>query len=203
MNILFVDDHTLFREGFKIMLERCWDMPLHIVEVSTAEKGLEAAAQASFDVIFLDMGLPGGLGGIDCLRAFRLAQPDASLVVVSATEGAQVVRQAMQCGAQGYIPKSVDSDTLRDALQRILDGEIYVPEPPTPSDEGESLEALLTPRQAEVLAELCAGRTNREIGEYLAMSDDTVRAHVTAVLKRLDVRSRTEAVLLAKRKGWF
>lgn len=202
MNILFVDDHALFREGFKLMLERCWNMPLHVVEAATAESGLEAAAQEAFDVIFLDMGLPG-LGGIDCLRAFRLAQPEAGLVVISATEGAQVVRQALQCGAQGYIPKSADSATLREALQRILDGEIYVPEPPVPGGGGEGLEEVLTPRQVEVLAELCAGRTNREIADHLEMSDDTVRAHVTALLKRLDVRSRTEAVLLAKRRGWF
>ncbi len=202
MKILFVDDHALFREGFKLMLARCWDLPLEIIEVASAESGLDAAAEQAFDVIFLDMGLPG-LGGIDSLRAFRLAQPDASLVVISATEGAQVVRQAMQCGAQGYIPKSADSGVLREALARILDGEIYTPEPSAQHDTGDTLEALLTPRQAEVLAELCAGRTNREIGDYLAMSEDTVRAHVTALLKRLDLRSRTEAVLLAKRRGWF
>ncbi len=202
MHILLVDDHSLFREGFKLVLERCWSMPLHIVEAGTAENGLAAAAQEAFDVIFLDMGLPG-LGGIDCLRAFRHAQPNASLVVISAIEGAQVVRRALQCGAQGYIPKSADSATLREALQRILDGEVYAPERPATGGEGGNLEALLTPRQAEVLAELCAGRTNREIAECLGMSDDTVRAHVTAVLKRLGVRSRTEAVLLAKRRGWF
>lgn len=202
MNILLVDDHSLFREGFKLMMERCWRMPLHIVEAGTAEDGLEEAAREAFDVIFLDMGLPG-LGGIDCLRAFRTAQPNASLVVISAIEGAQVVRQALQCGAQGYIPKSVDSATLREALQRILDGEVYVPELSATGGEGGSLDDILTPRQAEVLAEICAGRTNREIAEYLGMSDDTVRAHVTAVFKRLDVRSRTEAVLLAKRRGWI
>lgn len=201
MNILFIDDHALFRAGFKLMLERCWNMPLHIVEASTAEIGLEAAAREAFDVIFLDMGLPG-LEGIDCLQAFRIAQPNASLVVISATEGSPVIRQAMQCGAQGYIPKSADGAALHDALQRILDGEIYVPSSSMKEDSGANLEDILTPRQAEVLLELCAGHSNKTIADRLSMSDDTLRAHVSAVLKRLDVRSRTEAVLLAKRRGW-
>jgi len=202
MNILLVDDHALFREGFKLMLQRCWTMPLHVVEAATAEIGLEAAAHTRFDVIFLDMGLPG-LGGIEGLCAFRQAQPEAGLVVLSATEGTQAIRQALRYGAQGYIPKSADSATLREALQRILDGEIYEPPPAMPGGEGGEIEAILTPRQIEVLAELCAGRTNREMGAHLTMGDDTVRAHVTALLKRLGVRSRTEAALLAKRRGWF
>lgn len=203
MNILLIDDHALFREGFKLMLERCWDMPYHIVEVGTAEAGLEAVRHDTFDVIFLDMGLPG-LGGMEGLRAFRRAQPTAALVVISAIEGSEIVRQALLLGAQGYIPKSADSETLRDALKRILDGEVYVPEvDTTPAGNAPRIEELLTPRQIEVLAEICAGRPNREIAEYLGMSDDTVRAHATALFRRLGVRSRTEALLLAKRRGWF
>lgn len=203
MNILLIDDHALFREGFKLMLARVLPDGVRMVEAGSAEAGLAAAAGESFDLVFLDLGLPG-LGGLDGLRAVRRQCPDACLVVLSAVDGSEVVRQALFYGAQGYIPKTIAVDEMRVAVRRILDGEVYAPthaidEPNSP----ERLDQKLTARQVEVLAELCAGRSNREIGDYLGMSENTVRVHVSAIFRELGVRSRTEAVLLAKRKGLF
>lgn len=202
MNILLVDDHALFRGGFKLMLAKLWDAPPRVVEASSAEAGIAAAGQQEFDLIFLDLGLPG-LEGIDGLRAFRRTCPTTCLVVWSAVDGAEVVRQALLYGAQGYIPKSVSAEVMEDALHQILGGRVYVPANLAAADGGERLDDLLTTRQVEVLAELCAGRANREIGDQLGMSDNTVRAHVSAIFRQLGVRSRTEAVLMAKRKGVF
>jgi two-component system, NarL family, nitrate/nitrite response regulator NarL len=184
------------------MLAKILEVVPRFVEVGSVEAALDMTADATFDLIFLDLGLPG-LGGLDGLRAIRQKLPTACVVVLSAVEGAEMVRQALLYGAQGYIPKTVSAEEMKRALQQILDGQIYRPVDHA-ADNGETrLDEVLTTRQTEVLAELCAGRSNREISEYLGMSENTVRAHVSATFRQLDVRSRTEAVLLAKRKGLF
>lgn len=203
MNILLIDDHALFREGFKLMLGRILPGDHRIVETGSAEAGLAAAVGDNFDLIFLDLGLPG-LGGLDGLQAMRRQCPDSCLVVLSAVDGSEVVRQALVFGAQGYIPKTIAVEEMSLAVHRILDGQVYVPNRQTVSaDCTDRLDEKLTSRQVEVLAELCAGRSNREIAEYLGMSENTVRVHVSAIFRELGVHSRTEAVLLAKRKGLF
>lgn len=203
MNILLIDDHALFREGFRLMLGRSLPNAHSVVESGSAEAGLALAAKETFDLIFLDFGLPG-LGGLDGLRAFRQQCPDACLVVLSAVDGNEVVRQALFFGAQGYIPKTIAAEEMREALRRILEGQVYAPcHGSGETADAERLDQKLTSRQVEVLAELCAGRSNREIGDYLGMSENTVRVHVSAIFRELGVRSRTEAVLLAKRKGLF
>lgn len=199
MRILLVDDHALFREGFKLMLARLWDEPPVVVEVGSAEAGLAAVGGQEFDLIFLDLGLPG-LEGIDGLRAFRRACPATCLAVLSGVDGADTVRQALLYGAQGYIPKSVSAQVMEDALREILAGRIYAPATAAQAG-GERIDALLTARQAEVLSEVCAGRQNRGIADHLGMSENTVRAHLAAIFRQLGVRSRTEAALMAKRKG--
>lgn len=203
MNILLIDDHALFREGFRLMLGRLLPNAHEVIESGSAEAALALAEKAAFDLVFLDLGLPG-LGGLDGLRAIRRQCPDACLVVLSAVDGSEVVRQALFFGAQGYIPKTIAAEEMREALRRILDGQVYAPRHDSgePADS-ERLDHKLTSRQVEVLAELCAGRSNREIGDYLGMSENTVRVHVSAIFRELGVRSRTEAVLLAKRKGLF
>lgn len=201
MNILLVDDHALFREGFKLLLGRLWTDAPRVVEAGSAEAGLAAAEEQDFDLVFLDFGLPG-LDGLDGLRAFRKRCPETCLVVLSAVDGAEVVRQALLYGAQGYIPKATSPEAMQEALRQILDGKVYAPPSAGPAG-GERLDQALTARQVEVLAELCAGRSNREIAEQLGMSENTVRVHVSALFRQLGVRSRTEAVLLAKRKGLF
>lgn len=200
MNILLIDDHALFRQGFKLMLDKLWDTPPTVVEAGSVEAGIAATQGRAFDLIFLDLGLPG-LNGIEGLQALRQVQRTTSVVVLSAIDGAEIVRQALLYGAQGYIPKTVGADEMATALRRILDGQIYVPPNLASAEGGHRLDDQLTPRQVEVLAELCAGRTNREIAEQLGMSENTVRAHVSAIFRQLGVRSRTEAVLMAKRKG--
>lgn len=203
MNILLIDDHALFREGFKLMLGRVLPDTPRVVEAGSAEAGLAATGREDFDLIFLDMGLPG-LGGLDGLRALRNQCPATCVVVLSAVDGSEVVRQALLYGAQGYIPKTIAAEEMREALNQILAGRVYSPESAREeTGSAERLDQKLTSRQIEVLAELCAGKSNREIGDYLGMSENTVRVHVSAIFRELGVRSRTEAVLLAKRKGLF
>ena len=198
MKILLVDDHALFRDGFRLMLERSLQVPVCVVEAGSAENGLEAARHQCFDLIFFDLGLPG-LHGMEGLRAFRQAHPETALVVLSAIANADTVHEALQSGVQGYIPKTVSVAVMNEALEQILAGEIYAPHLTTYRD---AACAPLTGRQLEVLSALCVGLSNREIAQHLGISEHTIRAHITAIFRQLNVRSRTEAVLLAKRKGW-
>jgi two-component system, NarL family, nitrate/nitrite response regulator NarL len=198
MNILLVDDHALFRDGFRLMLERSLQASARIVEAGSAESGLEAAEHECFDLIFLDLGLPE-LDGMEGLRAFRHAHPATTLVVLSAIANAETVREALQNGAHGYIPKTVSAAVMYNALEQILAGEVYAPLSTSYMDDSR---APLTGRQVDVLRELCAGRSNKEIAQRLDVSEHTIRAHTTAIFRQINVRSRTEAVLLAKRKGW-
>lgn len=198
MNVVLVDDHALFREGFKLLLARLWGEDLSATEVSSVEDGLALPASLDTDMIFLDLGLPG-LNGIEGLRAFRKRFPVTTIVVLSAVSGPEMVRQALAYGAQGYIPKSSSGEEMVAALRRIQDGQIYTPEPAPSRPNG----IAFTPRQMEVLGELCAGRANREIAEQLGMSENTVRVHVATILHAFGVESRTAAVIEAKRRGLF
>ncbi len=198
INVLLVDDHALFRQGFKLLLERLLQQQLRIAEVGTAESGLAAAKQEHFDLIFLDLGLPG-VGGMEALSVFRQSCPTSVLLVLSAIETPDMVESALAMGAKGYIPKTMSMESIGGVLDQILAGQIFTP---TATTENHATFPRLTGRQMEVLMEMCAGRTNREIASRLGISENTIRAHSTSIFDQLDVRSRTEAVLLAKRKGW-
>lgn len=203
MRILLIDDQTLFREGFKLMLERLLPAPLFITEATSMECAQSMFGHAlwpAFDLIFLDLGLPG-LNGMDALKAVRQAASGVCTVVLSGVESDEVVRQALLYGAQGYIPKSISLEAMREAIALILDGQIYMPADMARVETRPGLK--LTARQVEVLAELCVGRTNKEIAEQLGMTENTVRVHLTETFRRMGVRSRTEAALLAKRWGLF
>ena len=114
MRVVLVDDHELFREGFKLLLARVWGRDLQVVEVSSAEEGLRLPENLPADLVFLDLGLPG-LGGLEGLEAFRKRFPTIPIVVVSAVVGREMVRNALACGAQGYLPKTASRQDMLDA----------------------------------------------------------------------------------------
>lgn len=198
MHVVLVDDHALFREGFKLLLRRLWGDALSATEVSSAEDGLALPSNLLADLIFLDLGLPG-LNGLDGLRAFRKRFPATAIVVLSGVSGPEVVRQALAYGAQAYIPKAVSAEQMMESLRRVMAGEIVAP----PSSMASAQGPALTPRQMEVLGEICLGRSNREISAQLGMSENTVRVHVAHLFQALGVESRTGAALEAKRRGLF
>lgn len=198
VNVLLVDDHALFRQGFKLLLERLLPQHSRIVEFGTAESGLAAAKQEHFDLIFLDLSLPG-IGGMEAVSAFRQNCPASMLLVLSAIETPDIVESALAMGAKGYIPKTMSMESIGGVLDQVLAGKVFTPVTSTASHEAMP---RLTGRQMEVLMEMSAGRTNKEIAQRLNISENTIRAHSSSMFALLGVRSRTEAVLLAKRKGW-
>ncbi len=157
------------------------------------------------DLILLDLKMPGvqGFSGLSYLRA---QYPDVPVAVVSATEDPAVIRRAIGFGASGFIPKSVPVDVMRAAVEQIFEGEVWVPETvDLASDEDGEIEQLiqrfatLTPQQVRVLMMLREGLLNKQIAYELTVSEATVKAHVSAILQKLGVDSRTQAVIAASR----
>ncbi len=209
MNILLVDDHALFREGLKFLL-RSLDAALEVDEASDCAKALEHAAARGYDLVLLDLKIPG-VAGLEALAALRDALPGAPLVVLSGEDNPAVVRAAIERGAMGFIPKSSTPEVLIQALRLVLARGVYLPPavldaawapaPASPSDPGEVVLPGLTPRQMDVLRCVIQGKSNKIIARELDVSEGTVKAHLSSVLRALDVRNRTEAVYAAAKMG--
>jgi DNA-binding NarL/FixJ family response regulator len=207
MNVLLIDDHPLFREGLRSLLERM-DTKACIIEAESCEAALAMGERdgPGLDLILLDLALPG-MNGLEGISQFRARFSTTPVVVISATFDATRVKQAIDRGAQGFIPKSTPPDVLMSALQLIFSGGVYVPAS-VMSDEEPNREAArsaaapnLTSAQSRVLALLARGQSNKAIGKALDISDNTVRAHVSAILRALNVTNRTEAVSIAIQMG--
>lgn len=206
MKILIIDDHALFREGMRLILARL-EPSATVIEAGSAEAGLSHAdAQEEFDLILLDLNLPG-MRGPDGVRLFRQRFPTSPIAVLTGVDSAEAVRDCMQRGAQAYIPKSVTSEVMLAALREVLGGGQYFPSDTGLLGKGEPGAKLprppwkLTLRQIDVLALVSRGQSNKEIARELGMSDNTVRAHLAAIFREMGARSRTEVAAIAHKHG--
>jgi len=214
MRILLVDDHTLFREALLHVLKQ-FDSTAVVIEAATAREAIRLTAHYhDLDLILLDLTLPG-LNGLTALPELHQLRPDVPLVILSASEDSIAVRQALDAGAMGYIPKSSSSHEMITALRLVLAGEIYVPPAllaalealettlipvATAATEEGSVDGL-TPRQMEVLHLMAQGLSNKGICKRLSLAEGTVKLHVTAVMRALNTCNRTQAVIEATRRG--
>lgn len=205
MRILVADDHALVREGLVHTLREL-DPAAEIVEADSASAVHAALAGGpGFDLALLDLFMPG-VEGFDLFAAVCDRFPELPVVVLSASEEPAHVRKAIDCGASGYVPKSSGRDVMLSALRLVLAGGLYLP--PATLAGGDDAAAVpapaqqllgsLTPRQREVLRLLGAGLSNKEIARRLGLSENTVKIHVTAILRSLQVSNRTAAVVLAR-----
>ncbi|OHE83532.1 MAG: DNA-binding response regulator [Lysobacterales bacterium RIFOXYD1_FULL_69_11] len=203
--LLIADDHPLFREALRGAVARVLpDARLHEADsVESLHALVEAHADA--DLLLLDLNMPGAQG-FSALVHLRALQPGLPVVVVSAREEPAVMRRALDHGAVGFIPKSADVATLGQAIAAVLAGDRWAPESAwaaAPADPAEHDAARrlrdLTPQQFRVLQMLGAGLLNKQIAFELGVSEATVKAHVTAILRKLGVGNRTQAVLVAGR----
>jgi DNA-binding NarL/FixJ family response regulator len=207
MKILLADDHPLFREGVKHVLMQL-DEQVSIVDAHDYPSLFaEAAAHPELDLVLADLYMPG-MGGHEGIAEFRNQFPDTPLVIMTASESRSDARRAMASGALGYVLKSSPSQVMLNALNRVLDGDIYVPpilEGDEQADDPVSLMPFssqgirLTHRQLEVLKLLLQGKPNKIIARELDLSEGTVKIHVAAIFRALGVTNRTEAAVAAQR----
>lgn len=201
--ILIADDHPLFRSALQQALTLGLGADAHLVEVaSIAELEARLNEKRDWDLVLLDLNMPGayGFSGLVLLRG---QYPQIPVVMVSAQEEAAVVQRSREFGASGFIPKSSPLETIQDAVRAVLDGDAWWPpqaeEAAALSEEvraaSEGL-ASLTPQQFRVLTMVCEGLLNKQIAYELSVSEATVKAHVTAIFRKLGVRTRTQAALL-------
>ena len=199
--IVIADDHVSVRGALKQALSSVYDFDgCEAGDLATLCRALSTGEPTS--LVLLDLAMPG-VNGFPGLLYLRSQHPDVPIIVMSDTQDRTVMLRCIEAGAAGYIPKGTDAATMRNAIQMVLDGEIWMPnecedapEPPDPTST-EMLRRLLnlTPQQLRVLMMLFEGLLNKQIAFELKVSEATVKAHVSAILQKLDVDSRTQAVI--------
>lgn len=204
LRILVADDHPLVRGALKQALKGLAAED-GITEAGTFEDVSKTLADHEQDLVLLDLSMPGvqGFSGLIYLRAQHPATP---VVVVSGNEDRAVIRRCIEFGASGFIPKSVDVDTMRAAINAVLEGGSWTPpdvdlSAPADKETSDLVRRLgsLTPQQVRVLMMLSEGLLNKQIAYELGVSEATVKAHVSAILQKLGVESRTQAVIAASK----
>ncbi len=203
MKLLLVDDHPLVRAGVVAALQSL-GAPGLILEASDGNAALDCLAQhPDVDAVLLDLRM-AGMAGMALLEQLGRHHPLLPSLVLSSSEDPADVRRVLKAGARGYCPKSASPATLLAALTLVLSGEIYVPPlmalAPEVGPDQPSLGGL-TPRQREVLQELCNSKSNKEIARELGMEEKTVKGHVSAIFKALGVVHRLQAVEAARAAG--
>jgi DNA-binding NarL/FixJ family response regulator len=216
MKILVVDDHVLIRQAMHGMLKKL-RRDVVVLEAPTSERAMQLVADhPDISLILLDLTLPDR-DGFSVLTELRQTHPSIAVVVVSAVHDPGYVMKALDLGALGYIPKSAQGDVIMGALRLVISGGIYVPPEilnrhvSPPALDMESSTGIpnhpsdylgLTDRQLDVLGLMMQGKSNKTICRILQLAEPTVKNHVTAILKTLNVTNRTEAVVAANNLGW-
>ena len=211
MYILLVDDHTLFREALVHVLNRL-DEKVVVLEASNVAEAIQFIKQAhELDLILLDIDLPD-MDGLTALPKLRELVPMVPFVVLSGSENALDVQSALDFGSLGYLPKSCSSHQMLTGLRIVLQGDVFIP-PQFMNKLGQELlmthvpeenrntQALLTPRQVDVLELMAKGLPNKSIANSLNVAEGTVKLHVAAIMRSLGARNRTHAVTEASRLG--
>lgn len=203
--ILIADDHPMVRDALRSAVGYTCQAE-QVFEAGCLDDAARLLGeQGDMDLLLLDINMPG-MNGLSGLVSLRSQFPATPVVVVSAHEDRKLVREVIQCGAAGFIPKSTPRDGIAAALRLVMEGGVYVPELPGEDEpeDGETAEiarrlATLTPQQMRVLEMLGTGKLNKEIAYELSITETTVKAHVSAILQKLKVYSRTQAVVFANR----
>lgn len=192
--IIIADDHPLFRTALAHAVGKVWPSA-EVVEAGSASAA-RAELEIAADALLLDLHMEDS-SGLSVLMDLRQDFPALPIVIVSASEEGRVYAAASQLGAAAFIPKSASLDAMREALSAVRDGDNWFPECNEQPDSDLSNMASLTPAQRRILGKIRAGLLNKQIAYELDISEATVKAHITAIFRKLGVVSRTQAVLVA------
>jgi len=206
LHVIVADDHALIRELLERQLKEL-DADVRVYHAGTLQQVLELMGTAErLDLILLDLRMPG-MNGFAGLQAVRQKRPDVPVAILSGQIEPQTIREALQAGAAGYLPKTMRAAGMLNALRLILDGERYVPESALSTTAalvgGEAAGvAEFSKRERDVIKLLMLGHTNKEIARDLQIEEVTVALHLRSIYRKLAVRNRTQAVRLLLERGW-
>jgi DNA-binding NarL/FixJ family response regulator len=199
ISVLVVDDHPIVRLGIQAIINARPDMAV-AAQASNGEEAISLFEQRLPDVTLMDLRLPG-MGGVEAIRAIRAISPKARFVVLTTYEGDEDIHQALKSGAQGYLIKGMPHEDLIEAIRSVHAGGYFVPKPIADVLASRASGGQLTPREKSVLSLLVVGKSNKEIGAALDISEATIKSHVSVILMKLSAGDRTQAVVIALRRG--
>jgi two-component system, NarL family, response regulator len=199
IKVMVVDDHPLMRVGVASIVNARLDMTV-VAQAGTGEEAVALFFKHKPDVTLMDLRLPG-MSGVDAIRSIRESHPRARFVVLTTYEGDADIHRALEAGAQGYVIKGMPYQTLVESLQRVHKGGRFLPPPVARALASRMPDSELSAREQEVLSLLANGKSNRDIATTLGITEATVKCHVSAILLRMNVSDRTEAVVTALQRG--
>ncbi len=199
IRVLIADDHPVVREGLAALINRRPDLST-VAEAANGVEAVRLALDLRPDVILMDLNMPE-LGGVDAISRIRAAWPEARVVVMTTFDGDEDIFRALQAGARAYLLKDTPRDEILDTLRAVHGGSRRIPSDIAAKLADRLQSEPLTDRELDVLRQIVAGRSNKEIGAVLGISEGTVKVHVNSLLGKLDAQDRTQAVTIALRRG--
>lgn len=211
IRVLLVDDHTLFRSGIKSLLQRNDDFTV-VDEAGDGLEGIKRARSLKPDVVLLDLHMPG-VSGLEAVKVITEENPEVRVLMLTVSEDAQDLMEALRAGASGYLLKNIETDALIDALRRAAQGDAIVSPQMTTKliqgvrDQPKQVPALperdrFSPRERDILICLAQGDSNKEIARTLDLAESTVKIHVQNIFKKLNMTSRVQVALYAVEHGY-
>jgi DNA-binding NarL/FixJ family response regulator len=199
IRVLSIDDHPLLQEGIAAIINSQPDMTL-ISQASTGTEGIQHHREHRPDVTLMDLRLPD-LSGIDAMIAIRAESPEARIIMLTTFEGDVEIQRALQAGARGYLLKNMPPSELVQVIRQVHAGKKRVP-PEVASQLAEHMsDEALTKREVDVLKHVAGGNRNRDIGDRLFISEETVKVHIKHLMDKLGAKDRTQAIAIAVRRG--
>ncbi|HQN65144.1 MAG TPA: response regulator transcription factor [Methylophilus sp.] len=206
IRVLIVDDHTLFRSGIKLLLQRQSGFEV-VGEAGDGLEGVKRAKQLKPDIVLLDLHMPG-VNGLEAISLLRDEVPQTEIIMLTVSEDAEDLLEALRAGARGYLLKNIETDFLVDSIRRAVNGEsvmssqmaskladaMRAPQKRAISDASPE---KLTPREREIIVMLAKGASNKEVARTLDLAESTVKIHVQGILRKLNLTSRVQAAVYA------
>ncbi len=199
IRVILVDDHPVVRFGLAAIIGLQPDMTV-VAEAGSGEEACALCDRQAADVVLMDLRLPG-LSGVEAIRAIRKAHPKLRFIVLTTYDGDEDIHRALEAGAQAYLLKGMSHNDLVNAIRKVHAGLKFIPASVSKSLAERPPHSELSARELEVLELIVKGRSNREIGEALGISEATVKWHVNIILSRLNVSDRTQATVAALQRG--
>ena len=208
IRVLIIDDHTLFRSGIRLLLQRQSGFEV-VGEAGNVLEGVKEAKRWKPDVILLDLHMPD-VSGLEAIQILKEEVPQAEIIMLTVSEESEDLLEALHMGARGYLLKNIETDFLIESIRRAALGESVM----SPQMAGKLADSLrnpvkgsandaskLSPREREIIAKLARGDSNKEIARELKLSESTVKIHVQGILRKLNLTSRVQAAVFAVEQG--